>query len=104
MPAFCIALLSTVIFFHTEFDRLVSENKDAADEALKKVPEIENMIQQAINTAQEARDALQGAEYEAKEGLRLAQLAEDTATQASNVGVVLWGMGWGKAATQAFKV
>lgn len=66
-----------------EFDRLVSENKDAADEALKKVPEIQNMIEEAMRTTQQAREALRGAESEAKESLRIAEMAEFTATEAS---------------------
>nr|KAG5699979.1 hypothetical protein BaRGS_001798 [Batillaria attramentaria] len=67
-----------------EFDQLVAENKGKADEALQKVPEIERMIRQALETTQQARDALRGAVDDAKEGLRLADLAEQTATEASN--------------------
>lgn len=66
-----------------EFDRLVSENKDKANEALAKVPEIEAMIKEALDTTQQARDALQGADHDAREGLRLAEMAERTATDAS---------------------
>ncbi|PVD22260.1 hypothetical protein C0Q70_18068 [Pomacea canaliculata] len=67
-----------------EFDRLVDLNKDAANEALQKVPQIQAMIEEAIKTTDEARSALMGAQLDAQEGLRLAQLAEDTAEQASN--------------------
>lgn len=78
------------IVWSTEFDRLVDLNKDAANEALQKVPQIQAMIEEAIKTTDEARSALMGAQLDAQEGLRLAQLAEDTAEQASNVSFIRW--------------
>ena len=71
--------------FLTEFDRLVSENKDAADQALQKQDDIQALIDQARETTNNARTSLDGAEGEAREGLRLAQLAKDRAQEASGV-------------------
>ena len=78
-------LLNIAVHMFSEFDQLVSENKDAADEALNKIPDIETLIGQARNITKAANNILHGVEFDAKEGLRLAALAETTAAQASEV-------------------
>ena len=50
------------------------------------MPEIEGNIREAEARTQEARDALSGAENDAKEALRIAQEAEGMAQGASEVG------------------
>ncbi|XP_011419247.3 laminin subunit gamma-1 [Magallana gigas] len=65
------------------FNKQVEESKGKAQDAIKKIPDIENLIKRAENKTQEARDALSGAESDANEALSLAQLAQVTATNAS---------------------
>lgn len=67
------------------FNKQVEESKGKAQDAIKKIPDIENLIKRAENKTQEARDALSGAESDANEALSLAQLAQVTATNASMV-------------------
>lgn len=71
------------------FNKQVEESKGKAQDAIKKIPDIENLIKRAENKTQEARDALSGAESDANEALSLAQLAQVTATNASMVSCVL---------------
>ncbi|XP_046546813.1 LOW QUALITY PROTEIN: laminin subunit gamma-1-like [Haliotis rubra] len=65
------------------FEDLVKGNKDKADEALKKVPQIEGTIDQAERTTQEARNALSGASDDANKAFDLAKQAQDTALTAN---------------------
>lgn len=65
----------------------MEESKGKAQDAIQKIPAIENLINRAENKTQEARDALSGAESDANTALSLAQLAQVTATNASKVSV-----------------
>lgn len=71
------------------FNKQVEESKGKAQDAIQKIPDIENLIKRAENKTQEARDALSGAESDANEALSLAQLAQVTATNASMVSCFL---------------
>lgn len=67
------------------FNQQVQENKDKADNALLRIPEIEAIIEEAEKKTMEAQDALSGAESDADMSLKLAQQAQSTAQNASNV-------------------
>ncbi|XP_071154854.1 laminin subunit gamma-1-like [Mytilus edulis] len=66
------------------FNQQVQENKDKADNALLRIPEIEAIIEEAEKKTMEAQDALSGAESDADMSLKLAQQAQSTAQNASN--------------------
>ena len=68
-----------------KFNQEVQENKDKADDALLKIPEIERIIEEAEKKTMEAQDALSGAESDADMALKLAQQAQKTAQDASDV-------------------
>jgi len=68
-----------------KFNQEVQENKDKADDALLKIPEIERIIEEAEKKTMEAQDALSGAESDADMALKLAQQAQTTAQDASDV-------------------
>ena len=68
-----------------DFNQEVKANKDKADEALLKIPEIERVIEQAETKTSEAQEALSGAESDADMSLKLAQQAQSTAQNASDV-------------------
>lgn len=70
------------------FNKQVEDSKGKAEDAIKKIPDIENLIKRAENKTQEARDSLSGAESDANEALSLAQLAQVTAINASDVRTV----------------
>ncbi|KAG1663944.1 Laminin subunit gamma-1 [Nymphon striatum] len=65
------------------FDELVQKSKGDADEELKKVPEIQALIEEAENKTQEAANALSGAERDAIDARDIAQKAQEIAEQAS---------------------
>ncbi|OWF54908.1 laminin subunit gamma-1-like [Mizuhopecten yessoensis] len=65
------------------FDKDVQNSKGEADAALQKIPQIQDMIQEAENKTKEASDALTGAENDANMALSLARQAQDTAQNAS---------------------
>ncbi len=69
----------------TEFDEKVQQSKDDAEEALKKIPEIETRIEEAEDKTREAQDNLAGAEQDAKMARDIATDAEDIAKMASDV-------------------
>jgi len=74
-----------VAFCAEEFDEKVQESKLEADEALKKIPEIERMINNAEQMTRETRDSLEGAERDADVARDLAERAKNIA---ENIGVV----------------
>jgi coxsackievirus/adenovirus receptor len=64
-----------IFFFVIEFDQQVQDSKDKAEDALASVPEIRQLITDAQNKTDDARQALIGAEHNA-------QIARDTAQEA----------------------
>ena len=74
------------------FNQVVQESKGKADDALKRVPDIEALIEEAERQTQEARDALSGAEKDANDALSIAEQAENTAQDASDVISLLWNL------------
>ncbi len=63
----------------------MQQSKDDAEEALKKIPEIEARIEEAEDKTREAQDNLAGAEQDAKMARDIATDAEDIAKMASDV-------------------
>jgi coxsackievirus/adenovirus receptor len=63
------------VYFTTEFDQQVQDSKYKAEDALGLVPEIRQLIADAENKTDDARQALAGAEHNA-------QIARDTAQEA----------------------
>jgi len=69
----------------SEFDQKVRESKLEADEALKKIPEIERMINSAEQMTREAQDSLTAAAIDANAAMELAELAKNIAENADRV-------------------
>ena len=67
------------------FDRTVKESKEKALEALKRIPEIESILDQADNETIRASEAVQGARSAANESKNIADEAKNTADEASKV-------------------
>ena len=67
---------------------MVQNSRGKAEDALKKVPDIEDSITEAERKTEEARDALSGAENDANDALSIAEMAEKTAQNASDVSYV----------------
>lgn len=67
------------------FDRTVKESKEKALEALKRLPEIELILDQAGNETIIASEAVQGARSAANESKNIADEAKNTADEASKV-------------------
>ena len=80
-----LILMCYNLFTHAEFDDKVQQSKDDAEEALKKIPEIEARIEEAEDKTREAQDNLAGAEQDAKMARDIATDAEDIAKMASDV-------------------
>lgn len=68
-----------------EFDQRVKDHKDKALEAMKQIPVIEELLQQAENETEQAYDAINGAEQTASEAVDIAQRAQAMADEASKV-------------------
>ena len=68
-----------------DFDRTVKESKEKALEALKRIPEIEAILDQADNETIRASEAVQGARSAANESKNIADEAKNTADEASKV-------------------
>lgn len=68
----------SIFVFDLAFDKLVDESKENATEALKLVPEIQQLIEEANFKTIGAQQALEGAESSAKN-------ARDTAKQAQRI-------------------
>ena len=64
---------------------MVQDSRGLADDALKRVPKIEDSIAKAEMKTEEARAALSGAENDANDALSIAEMAEKTAQDASDV-------------------
>ena len=60
----------------------MQNNKKDAEDALKKIPEIQNYIDEAEQKTQEARDNLRNAEYDAGAAKEIAETAKRTAEKA----------------------
>ncbi|XP_013774278.1 laminin subunit gamma-1-like [Limulus polyphemus] len=67
-----------------KFDKLVKDSKDEADDALKKAPEIERLIEEAEEKTKDAEDALSGAGKNAMFARDIAREAQKIAEQASD--------------------
>ncbi|XP_050698804.1 laminin subunit gamma-1-like isoform X2 [Eriocheir sinensis] len=65
------------------FDKQVQESYEEAQDALRRVDEIEELIREAEDRTQEAEEALTGAEADAKGARDIAKTAQDTANEAS---------------------
>ena len=72
-------------FYHPEFDETVQRSKEDAEEALKKIPQIEDQIELAEETTRDARDDLSDAENNAIRARSIAEDARDTGKMASEV-------------------
>lgn len=66
------------------FNQVVQDSRGKADEALKMIPDIEVLIENAEKRTKDAQEALSGAEKDANDTLRLAQKAEKMAMNASD--------------------
>ena len=73
------------ISWELEFDKKVKDSKAEAEEALKKIPQIEQNIDDAEQKTQEAYDNLAGAEKNANAAKDIAEMAQDVAEQTSEV-------------------
>lgn len=69
---------NTIFVFNLAFDKQVEESKENATEALKLVPEIQKLIEEANDKTIGAQHALEGAESSAKN-------ARDTVKQAQRI-------------------
>ena len=67
------------------FDQLVQESKDEAEEALKRIPLIEQQIEDAEDTTQRANQNLADALRDAELARNLGADADDIATMAAEV-------------------
>jgi len=66
-----------------DFDRTVKESKEKALEALKRIPEIERILDEADNETLRASEAVKGAESAANDSKDIAEEAQKTANEAS---------------------
>ena len=74
------------VFIHiTGFDQRVQSSKDQAEEALKKIPTIEDQIAAAEETTRDARDDLSDAERNAILARSIAEQAQEVGETASEV-------------------
>ncbi|XP_035213490.1 laminin subunit gamma-1-like [Stegodyphus dumicola] len=65
------------------FDELIRESKGRAEEAVRKIPEIERIIIEAVNKTLDVENALSGAQMDAIESREEAQAAKELAEEAS---------------------
>ena len=69
----------------TDFDELVQGSKDNAEDALRKIPEIERQIREAEDTTARAVNNLADARRDAELAKSIAADAQDTAVMAADV-------------------
>jgi len=69
----------------TEFDKRVQEHKDKALEAMKRVPEITELLDRADNETYRANEAVDGARQAAEDAQQIAMEAQEMAGVASQV-------------------
>lgn len=72
-----------ILTFFEGFDEKVQESRIAAEEALARIGEIEDLIVRAEMMTEDAENALKGAEFNAKNARDIAQDAQETAESAS---------------------
>lgn len=87
----CIVIFSGKHFRHfifpvySGFDELVQKSKGEAEEAMKQVPEIQALIDEAKEKTKQANEALSGAEQNATLAQKLAIEAKDISEMAAKV-------------------
>ena len=81
----CRVTLHVCVCVAAGFDQLVQESKDEAEEALKRIPLIEQQIEDAEDTTRRANQNLADALRDAELARNLGADADDIATMAAEV-------------------
>lgn len=80
-----VFLIWTFSFLNSDFDKRVNDNKTAAEDALKRIPAINNTIMAANNKTWQAEAALGNAAADAREAKIKAEEAEKIANNVQKV-------------------
>uniref|UniRef100_A0A8C4QKG3 Laminin subunit gamma-3 n=1 Tax=Eptatretus burgeri TaxID=7764 RepID=A0A8C4QKG3_EPTBU len=74
-----------ILSYLRDFDRRVADNQTAAKKALKRVPKVKQLLQEAMDTTTRAEGELGSAKRDAQEALKVARQAESVANNTHSV-------------------